>query len=299
MSRTLTTLLAMALATSCFAEEKSDLAKGVVDPYDVGKQRAAFLTVAGVDSELDEKEFTADQEGDKKFAAAFDRWKLMVSFDKNKSGSLDWFETDSYRRNIRKRILGAFDGDKNNRLTGPEREKANDALTKGKIPALPKSAASSPNVTPIENQRPDRPERRDDNRGRFGRGDNDGPPTKPSEEVIARQKDISDHWNKFREEAQTKYDANGNGRIDGEEYRAFGEAMRAEQKRRINEKFDKNGNGEIDEDEREALRNAFRERGQYEGWKRHSEALEKYDTNKDGELSEEERGAAREARINE
>ncbi|MGB2822212.1 MAG: hypothetical protein WBF17_14605, partial [Phycisphaerae bacterium] len=112
----------------------ADVLKGAVDPYEPGAERGRFFRVAGVNNELDGKEFAAAQGQAGSFARKFDRWQSMLAFDKNRNGTLDWFEADAYRQDLRKRVLEAFDADKDGRLTGKERERANAALAAGRVP---------------------------------------------------------------------------------------------------------------------------------------------------------------------
>ena len=84
------------------AAQLVDLLKDAVDPYVPGEQRQLFLKAAGVDTELDEKEFNADAEKEKSFVRSFDKWSQLVRFDVNGNKKLDWFECDQYRRAVRK-----------------------------------------------------------------------------------------------------------------------------------------------------------------------------------------------------
>ena len=114
-----------------------ELLKDVIDPFDSGRERARFLKAAGVDSELDTEEFRKDVARDTPvFVRSFEQRKMMVRFDKNGDGKFDWFEMNSYRQALRKAVLATYDADGNQRLTGAERDNANAALAKGKLPSL-------------------------------------------------------------------------------------------------------------------------------------------------------------------
>lgn len=82
-----------------------------------------------------------------------------------------------------------------------------------------------------------------------------------------------------------RFDADGDGKLNGQERTAARESRRA----KILEHFDTNGNGVIDLSEREAIGKARMERR----GKRRERFLEQFDANGDGQLDEQERAAAR------
>lgn len=105
-----------------------DLCKGVIDPYDDAAERTRFLKAAGVDNELDEQEFAADQKTADGFVRSFDKWKAILAFDKNSNSTIDWAEADAYRQDLRKKVLARYDVNADSKLTGAERDAANRFL---------------------------------------------------------------------------------------------------------------------------------------------------------------------------
>ncbi len=61
-------------------------------------ERPRFFRAAGVDNELTAAEFARDRRRKKSFVRKSDTWKAMLRFDKDRSGTIDWFEADAYRR---------------------------------------------------------------------------------------------------------------------------------------------------------------------------------------------------------
>ena len=102
---------ALPASTTAPATAARDLCRGVVDPYVATVERGRFFAAAGKDSELTETEFAADRKRPIPFARVFDRWDVLISFDKSANKSVDWFEADAYRRDLRKRVMSAFDAD--------------------------------------------------------------------------------------------------------------------------------------------------------------------------------------------
>lgn len=278
-------------AAGAFAQE-TDLARGAVDPLDLSIQRARFLQAAGVDSELNNPEFTANSQASDGFVRSFDKWENILKFDKNKSGSVDWFEAAAYRQALRKGILIQFDADKNNRLADKERELANQALAAGKLPGLTAEApaVASPTAPPAPS-RPQAP----------GRGFGG-----PDDEQRRQQ------FEQFRAEMTKKHDKNGDGELTGEERDAARDEAREFFRNQFNLQFDSNGDGQIDDAERQAIRTGFEtrrydangdgqlddteratmERARAEGEQRRADFIKRYDKDGDGELNEDERRAA-------
>jgi len=89
-----------------------DVLGGAVDPYQPGSERAGFFKAAGVDNELDADEFAAARKITGAFVRKFDKWKTLLAFDKDRNGSINWFEAEAYRQDIRRRVLAAFDGNR-------------------------------------------------------------------------------------------------------------------------------------------------------------------------------------------
>ncbi|HOD82659.1 MAG: EF hand [Planctomycetes bacterium ADurb.Bin126] len=165
-----------------------DHCAGRVDPYDPTAQRNLFFTAAGVDNELTAEEFAASR-GRAGLAAVFDKWERMIQFDKNNNKTLDWFEVDAYRREVRRLVLDAFDENKDGRLTGAEREAANKSLAAGKVPGLERRLAAGPS------------------------GRDAGPG--------------SDNWEQRRAEMIKRHDKDGDGKLNETERRAALEEYRA------------------------------------------------------------------------
>lgn len=102
----------------------------------------------------------------------------------------------------------------------------------------------------------------------------------------------------------SRFDADGDGKLDKDETLAAKEAFRAERDARrqqwLLEKYDTDGDGVLSEEER-AQEDADREAREQRMRDRQAEmaqkALEAYDADGDGELSEDEKRAGREARI--
>ncbi len=193
-----------------------DLARETVDPYVPGKERARFMAAAGVDSELDEKEFEANAEAKDPFVRVFDKWSLLTRFDKNRDKKIDWFEADAYRRDLRKRMLGVYDKNVDTRLKGPEREAANKALATGKLPKPTPLAQAGNNNGPNNVNPNDRPRRGSERRAEFIK----------------------------------RWDKDGDGELSREERREMGVTMIQEGRNRQVAKWDDNNDGILDENER-------------------------------------------------
>lgn len=312
-------VFAVVLLTASFslADQASDVARGPVDPYEPGYERSKFLAAAGVDSELDEQEFAANQKADKPFVRTFDSWAVLKTFDANRSGTMDWFEVDKYRRAIRAAVLGQFDKDKNNRLTAAERDDANKLLAAGRTPklALPNTGGTPNTGNTGRTQNP---------QGSQGYSriewDKDGDGKFSDEERKAYYQEIKERNEKIQAEYVRKYDKDGNGKVDGDEWNVANEermrdwreknpeaaakydkqmeTYKRQQAERI-EKYDENDNGKIDGNEWKAIQadnmKAWKEKNP-EAYtahmKRQQDYIDKHDKDGDGELSTEERNAA-------
>jgi len=258
------------------AKPAADLVKGAVDPYDRAAERARFFRAAGVDNELDAKEFAAARGAKDSFVRPFDKWEAILRHDKDGNGTIDWFEADAYRRGIRDRLMKAFDADKNGRLKGGERDKANAALASGRIPGGAVAKSGSPGSPGSV--------RRWSSGGGAGQG------------LTVRRlgQGGAGGWSYTRPEDTKKYDADGDGQLSNEERQAMYKAQREQWMTR---RHDKDGDGKLDEAERAAMaaeqarwdeqRRKWREQAE----QRRKEQLEKYDADRDGTLSNEERQA--------
>jgi len=109
----------------------------VVDPYDVADQKIKFLRAAGKTGELDAKAFDVDQKAGDNLIQPYETWATAVGFDKNKNGTLDWFEFDAYRQAMRKAVFVTCDNNRDGNLSGDERVVALKLLAGGKLVIKP------------------------------------------------------------------------------------------------------------------------------------------------------------------
>ena len=223
-----------------------DVVRNAVDPYVPAVERARFFRAAGKDNELTAEEFAADRKRTSPFVRTFDHWPMLIGFDKNSSKTIDWFEADMYRREVRKKIIAAFDKVKDNRLKDAERTAANAALTSEKFLAA-RLGRGAP-------------------RAAFGGGYH-----KRMVERYDRDKDgdISDEERKqafaeMRERGRQRmldqYDKNDDGEIDADERRAMRQDRAGPWKEKIREwqlrDYDLDGDGDLDEKETAELKAA-------------------------------------------
>ena len=149
-----------------------------------------------MDNELDAREFRANSSAAKPFVRKFDRWAAMLRHDKDRNGTIDWFEAKAYREALRKRILSRFDTDRNGKLKGAERDAANRALAGGTVArAAGRPAASAPLID-IGSRWTDLKKKYD--------ADGDG-------------KVSSGEWGDYWKELRDSYDADKDGRLGPEE----------------------------------------------------------------------------------
>jgi hypothetical protein len=256
-----------------------DLCRGPVDPYHAGAERGRFFAAAGVDNELDAKEFQADRRRSDPFAKPFDRWERLAAFDRNRNETLDWFEADAYRLDLRRRILAAYDKNRDRRLSGEERRRANRALAAGRLPKP--DAPGDANAPP--RYRPDYEQLR-----RQADRDGDG---RLSGEEIARLADLArDHRRRWQ---MTHFDADGDGNLSPDEREAMAGHFRRRSEQRHREamaEWDTDGDGELSDAERRGA--GDRRRRRFAAWRRR--AMARWDADGDGNLSAEERAAVAE-----
>ena len=277
-------ILAVTSATALGAEPKSktpakvgDLCKGAVDPYESGRERDRFFQAAGVDGELSKKECVANKSKKKPFIRSFESWKAMLAFDSDRSGTLDWFEVDRYRRQLRRGVLAAFDANKDGKLTGKEREKASRALAAGKVSVRPGRSKPTTRVA-VPTTGP----------AMMARFDNDKDGQISDEEKGQIMKAMAEQE---RLAVLERYDTDGDGELSEEEKAALvadkaGPWKKAVRKWHLRD-FDVNDDGEIDEDEKaavEAYRKKFTDMMKGIG-------LRMTDIDGDGEVSDEEKEA--------
>ena len=253
------------LGLSAYGQDNStgkaiDLLKGAIDPLATGGERSLFLKAAGVDVELDESEFVASKQATGGFVRSFERYSTLLLFDKNKDTQIDWFEADSYRRAVRAAVLATYDTDKNSRLTGQEREKANKALAAGKLPRLGDKDTRS-----TKGDRHDPGSSKPSSKGKPGLRRDESPGE-------ARRVE----WEALQSKLGKKYDRDGNGRINTkEEWQAAGPEIKSYYEKREIEKFDRDNDGKVSDEERR------------EGKERETRLDLKYrhDVNRDGKLT--------------
>ena len=278
----------------------ADLCKDCIDPYAATTERGKFFTAAGVDSELTAAELKADQARKNGFVRKFDTWAGMVAFDKNGNKTLDWFEADAYRRDLRKRMLARYDTNKDRRLTGKEREQANLALAAGKLPAASSAGGAARPPIVIGGGGGQAGQITEQTRLRMFDKDRDG--KLDTEEKAAADKWQADYqkrreqwaqqaaeWRKTYQELVKKHDADGDGRINEQERKGFYEDYR-----RIAElrQWDKDKDGKLSKDEI-AAKDAQQERWRKAAEEsRHRWMLQRWDEDRDGKISEAEQAAA-------
>lgn len=317
-----------------------EVLKGAVDPFEAAKERTRFFTAAGPDNELTKEELAAGRGKADSFVRKFDTFEAMLPFDKNANKTIDWFEAAAYRQNLRERVLAEYDANKDGKLTGDERDKANRALAAGRVPRGRAAERRSgfweldPQTVARHDADGDGQLSRDERRAmwrargeeqrremlqkydadkdgtlgeaerkvfedemaerwrlrRFDR-DNDGrlneQEAAAADEADARSEKQRQEWAALREEMLKKHDADGNGRLEGEERQAAWRDMRGQWTERA---FDADGDGKLSEQEAASMKEAQAEmQATYDRWR--SDWVRKYDADGDGQLSEEERRA--------
>lgn len=260
------------------AKEDATFLDGPVYPYVPQTERGRFFRAAGKDNELSAEEFAAAAKKKDGFPRAFDSWKAILAFDRNGNGSIDWFEADAYRRDLRKRVLAACDADKDGRLTGKEIAAAADALRKGTLPSGTDAQAARAKLDisqPLPNEK-----------GLLKTYDTDGDGKLSADERRTARADVV----KQRQAAlMDAYDADGDGTLDRDERRQIWrdrrKTMRAMEKEWELGLFDEDGDGELSEEEeaqKKELGRKFRKLGK-------QIELALFDDDGDGEVSKLER----------
>ena len=241
------------------------LCLGAVDPFDRAVQKAGFFAIAGKDGELTKEEFqeALGKTSEKTFLRSFDTYTALLRFDKDKNSKIDWVEAEAYRLDLRKRVLAAFDANKDSKLKGSEREAANRALASGRFARG----------------------RRRGGGGRAGfmeKYDTDGDGEFSEDERNAMRQ-------AFRKRALDKYDKDGDGELSAEERRAMrrdrGGMWAAATERWRLQHFDLDADGKLSEAEA-AEHKAFQEKFRAMG---KTLDVRFNDLNGDGEVSAEER----------
>ncbi|MFP4139236.1 MAG: hypothetical protein ACLFVH_06305 [Phycisphaerae bacterium] len=271
------------------AKKPAELAGDAIDPYVPARERTRFLKNAGVDNELDTKEFAATQGKDGAFARIWDSWDALKKFDKDNNGTIDWFEADAYRRAGRKQVLAALDANKDGRLTGDERDKLNKALAAGKLPGQAVQAGRGSLPARLGGALNDETRKKYD-------ADGDG---KLSRDEMRRL------WKDRQAAFVNKHDADGDGKLNADEMKAATKAametVKGRLRQRMMRQYDADGDGELNEEENAAYEAAKKKlEDRLADWKKRAaekraEMIKKYDTDGDGAISKDERRAAREA----
>ncbi len=228
------------------AEKVPDYCTGLIDPYNPVTEKHRFLLAAGRDGVLTGQEFDAVHGKPNSFARAFEHRADLRAFDRNKDAKIDWFEADAYRRDLAKRVLDNFDADNDGHLRGPERDKANAALH-NRAMLLSRGATTQPTTRPTTQQAGSKPIRAD--------------------RMLA------------------KYDLNGDGLLDAEEFQAAQQLMAKEHRERILQRYDADGDGELSREEWQAY---HKERMDPMQARLEKLKLVHFDADNDGELSEDE-----------
>ena len=202
----------------------------------------------------------------------------ILSPGANKNGTIDWLEADTYRRGIRKRILVTFDANKDGRLRGAERKKANQLLEAGKTPSAVKKTA----------YRTSGGGRKKIDAEMLEQYDANGDGVLSEEEIQTAMKDMQETR---RAEMMRRYDTDGDGKLSKTER----EAMYQDQNRgggwqKMQQEwgirlFDEDGDGQIDEEEKAGQK----EFGQQLQQVMNDMQLRVFDADGDGQISKEER----------
>ena len=263
---------------------KAVVLRSAVDPYVPAVERARFFQASGKDNELTAEEFAADRKRTSPFVRKFDHWPMLIGFDKNGSKTIDWFEADMYRREVRGKVIEAFDTNKDRKLRGKERTAAAEALSSEKFLAA-RLGRGGPRPAFAGGYGKQMVERYDTNR--------DGEISEAE-----RQKAFAEMRERAHDRMLAEYDKNGDGELDADERRAMRSDQQAPWKDKMREwqlrDYDLNNDGELDEKETAELKLAEAKfRKTMEGIGKEFQ-LRTTDINGDGEVSDEERRAVRE-----
>jgi len=249
-----------------------DALKGVVDPYDAPDQRAKFFKVAGSGNELDKEKFLADQKAGGHLIAPFEKWETAALFDKNKNGTLDWFEFEAYRQAMRAAVMAEFDKDKNGKLADAERVDALKALTDGKVtikPAPEAARALPPGFMGMAGGPGG--EATSQPTSQPGRVRRDMTPEERQAMMEERQRQMEEWRKRHEEEMLKRFDKNGDGVLDDEERAIMAATLKQEQRDMMMEhmpapmkeftlrNFNADGSGKLSEEDWKAFEEFGRE----------------------------------------
>lgn len=262
LTRCLPAALLMILNVSAFAQDAPasdppapatqlarpipDHCDGVVDPYNLAQERLRFFNAAGKDTELSQAEFEANRKADKPFARSFDSWAVLLTFDTDKNGTIDWLEADTYRRDIRKRLLDRWDVNRNGRLQGQERDRANAQLDMGNVPRAQRQRGGMAGMFV--------PEGADDpDIALLQKYDANGDGVLSEAEL---EKAMASEQADWRQQAILRYDTDGDGTLSDAERKAmYDDRVKPWQqmRRKLQLKlFDEDGDGELSDAEKQA-----------------------------------------------
>lgn len=240
---------------SSSTKDAPDILHGPIEPFLEGPERTLFLKAAGVDSELSEEEFVRDRQREGGFVHEFDRWEVLIRYDNNRNGILDWFEFKSYLQVVRDYVLHKFDVNGDRRLSDIERERAKLDLRDG-------FTGQGVTLADVINKH--------DSNG-------DGIITRTEFEAGVKEwKKIFDAQYKSRELG--RWDANNNGVIDVGERELVMEREYQESNARILDRYDADLDGKLNE-------------GELQEYRRERESADEqlFDLDNNGALSQEER----------
>jgi Ca2+-binding EF-hand superfamily protein len=258
----------------------ADLLDGALDPQDPGRQRSAFLTAAGVDSQLSAEEFAADAKVKGGFVRSFDTFPAMLKFDRDANKLISWAEAKACRADQRSKLLKSFDANGDKRLRGEERVAALKSLKRGGF--APESA--KPEADGGEDAQAALARKA---RGALARYDSDGDGMISEAE---RQAAVHRIRGGGRARRLARFDTDGDGRLDQDERQAWREARHGYDiaEKRLLRYFDTDGDGEFSPDEQEALKDMGKQLAGI-GKQIRDRAM---DVNGDGEITKLEKGAA-------
>ncbi len=319
---------AVLLCPSARAGGAPDLCTGLIDPYDIVSEKTRFYTAAGKDNELSATEFAAITLGPNGFRRKFDKWSEILKFDQDANKSIDWMEAGAYRHAMRRKVLDAYDANRDGKLTETERVSACKALASGRIRFASKPKSSGPDPRLAEHERnkklASKPAHGSSHRRPHERPD-PAAHRRHVEEKKRHDRGASDAAAQKRKDATMmqygywieKHDKDGDGQLNAAEkaaakaayhrnftsatpqVRAASQAKLDEWRRRYKAKIAarKSGgnrpeNAKPPKPPQKAPRPALSEEDQAklaERNKRKAEILEKYDTDRDGKISKDEK----------
>ncbi|MCC5827856.1 MAG: EF-hand domain-containing protein [Phycisphaeraceae bacterium] len=279
------------------AERVPDLLPNHIDPFNINMVRPAFLRAAGMDMELNRQEFEAAQQASAGVVFSYDRWEDLLRFDANGNGTIDWFEFQAYRTDVRGRVIAAFDENGDGRLTGQERIAANRALAAGRLPGRTEGRRGGEDRVMGGGEGARGGEGAAGRRGGgFGqRGERGDQAEGGAGEMMQRFRQVGRQLQELRQQ----FDPDGTGEMTDEQR----EAMWAQAARIIDEEvykeLDADGDGVISPEEMRAGMERAREAIGEEIRRRQQEFIERFDSDGDGQLSEADMRRARDTLINE